>query len=73
MSWDSIDHVATSCGLDGPGYESQQQKGYFYFPRTAGTALGLTQTLIQWIPCYFQGTKLMGCEVDHSYLCSAEV
>jgi hypothetical protein len=46
-SWDSVVGIATHCGLDGPGIESQWGPDFPYLSRLAVTP---TQPPIQWVP-----------------------
>ena len=58
---DSKVSIATSCGLDRPGFESPQGQIIFFF-RTPRPTLGSTQPHIQWM----QGVNRPQLEADHS-------
>jgi hypothetical protein len=44
--------IAIGYGLDGPGIESRWGRD---FPHLSRTALGLTQSPVQWVPGLFRG------------------
>jgi len=54
--------VATGYGLDGSGIESPWGRD---FPHPSTSALGPTQTLIQWVPCLSRVVKRSGRGVNH--------
>ena len=53
---DSSVSIATSYGLDGPGFESRGERD---FPHPSSPALGPTQLPIQWVSC-LSGCKTAG-------------
>jgi hypothetical protein len=55
------------------GFESRQRVGIYLFATASRTALGPTQTIIQWVPGSLSlGVKRLGREADHSPPSSAE-
>jgi hypothetical protein len=56
------------------GFDSQRGLGIFLFTAASGTALGPTQSRIQWVPGALSlEVKRPGREADHSPQSSAEV
>jgi len=47
---DSSVGIATSYGLDVPGFKSRQRKGTFSFQNRYRPALGSIQSSLQWVP-----------------------
>ena len=66
----SVVGIATACGLDGPGIESQWGRD---FPHQSRPALGPTQPPVQWVPGLCRGKVLPLRDADPSPPSSAEV
>jgi hypothetical protein len=62
--------IATDYGLDGPGIQSRWGRD---FSHTSRPVLGLTRSLVQWIPDLSRGVKRPELGADHPPLPSAEV
>jgi hypothetical protein len=59
--------IALGCGLDDRGFESWLRLGIFLFTTASRTALGLTQSPIQWLPGFLSlGVKRPKREADLS-------
>jgi hypothetical protein len=69
-----LSDITLRYGLEDRGFESRQELGIFLFTTASRTALGPTQTPIQWVPGALSlGLKRPGREADHSPPYSAEV
>jgi hypothetical protein len=67
-------YITLNYGLDDRGFESRQGLGIFFFTTAPRTALGPTQSPIQWVPGVISlGVKWLGREDDCLPLPSAEV
>jgi hypothetical protein len=67
LYWDSY-------GLDDRGFESRQGLGIFLFTTASRSALGPSQTPIQWVPGALSlEVKRLGLEADHLPPIGAEV
>jgi hypothetical protein len=70
----SVWHWATGWTMGVLGFDSRRELGIFLFTTASRTALGPTQTSIQWVPGALSlGVKRAGREADHSPPCSIEV
>jgi hypothetical protein len=68
--------IGPGYGLDDRGseFDSRRKLGIFLFTTASRTALGPSQSPIQWVPeALSSGVKLPGREADHSPPSSAEV
>jgi hypothetical protein len=69
----SVKSWATGWTIGVLGFDSRRGLGIFLFTTASKTALGPTQSPIQWVPvALFLGVKRLGREADHSPSSSAE-
>jgi hypothetical protein len=70
----SVQRWATGWTIGVLGFDSRRGMGIFLFTTASGTALGLTQPPIQWVPGALSlGVKRPGRDADHSPPSSAKV
>jgi hypothetical protein len=70
----SVQRWATGWPIGVLGFDSLRSLGIFFFTTASRTALGPTQSSIQWVlGAISPGIKRPGCEADHSTPSSAEV
>jgi hypothetical protein len=71
---DYLRYIITGWTIGVLGFDSQRVLGIFLFTTASITAVGPTQSPIQWVPrAIFLGVKRPEGEADHSPLSSAEV
>jgi hypothetical protein len=72
MSSDRIDGIALAAGWTVRGV-NPSNNGLFSLPKKFQTGFGIHPVSYSTDTEFLPRNKMSGCEVDHSYLCSAEV
>ena len=70
---DCVVIIATSFGLDGPGFEFRQGSEVFLSSKTVEIGSGATRRPVQWVLGFIHGVNRPRREANHSSPSSAEV